>query len=137
MPLFRISLTPSRRAAVRFISHVRRSFQKALAEEKYKRGLTQSAIAKEIGVHRSVINRELTGRSDITVGRIGELAWAMGRMPFFELPENPMQLGMMPIKAASVNIAQSPTMPLATEANQSIIDEWKKQAQATPLPVAA
>ena len=82
---FQITISPSRRAAARFVTSVRRTIQKAYAEEQ-KNGLTQTAIAAAIGVHRSVINRELRGRKDITVGRVAELAWAMGRKPFFEMP---------------------------------------------------
>jgi DNA-binding XRE family transcriptional regulator len=86
MTSFQISVSPSRRAAGRFITMVRRAIQKALAEEKKKSGLTQSDIARAIGVHRSVINRELRGQKDLTLGRVAELAWAMGRKPVFELP---------------------------------------------------
>jgi len=136
MPSFRISVSPSRRAAARFITQVRRAFQRAYAEENKKTGLTQSAIARAIGVHRSVINRELVGRKDITVGRIGELAWAMGRIPFFELPESPVEIGMMPIKSITVDISRAGPKPL-TGVNQAIIDEWKKQAQGASIPFAA
>jgi transcriptional regulator with XRE-family HTH domain len=87
MTSFQISVSPSRRAAGRYITRVRRALQKALAEERKKTGLTQSEIARKIGVHRTVISREIRGQKDITVGRIGELAWAMGRKPVFELPE--------------------------------------------------
>lgn len=84
---FRISITPSRRAAARFISQVRRELQKALVEEHADTGINQSKIARAIGVHRSVINRELKGRKDITLGRVAELAWALGREPSFSLPK--------------------------------------------------
>lgn len=87
MPSFRISVTPSRRAAARNIENVRRALLKALAEENERRGLTQSDVARTIGVHRSVVNRELRGRKDITLGRVGELAYAMGREIVFDLPE--------------------------------------------------
>jgi hypothetical protein len=136
MPSFRILVSPSRRAAARFITQVRRAFQRAYVEEKQKRGLSQSAIAREIGVHRSVINRELVGRKDITVGRIGELAWAMGRIPFFALPESPAQLGMIPIKQVSVDISRSGPM-VGAGTNQAIIDEWKKQAHQAQTPTDA
>src|SRR6266545_2797197 len=42
---------------------------------------------------RSVINRELRGKKDITLGRVAELAWAMGRIPFFDLPERKLPAG--------------------------------------------
>lgn len=85
MPSFRTTLTPPKRAAARFVVGVRRAIQKALADEGKRSGLTQSAIANSIGVHRSVINREVRGASNMTLGRVAELAWAMGLEPKFEL----------------------------------------------------
>jgi plasmid maintenance system antidote protein VapI len=85
MTSFQIGISPSRRAAGRFISRVRRALQRALVEESDSSGLNQSKVADAIGVHRSVISRELNGRQDITLGRIAELAWAMGREIEFEL----------------------------------------------------
>lgn len=79
MTSFQIGISPSRRAAGRFISRVRRALQSALIEEGERNGINQSKIADAIGVHRSVISRELNGRQDITLGRLAELAWAMGR----------------------------------------------------------
>jgi transcriptional regulator with XRE-family HTH domain len=87
MTSFQITLSPSKRAAARFVNNVRRKLQQALAEESQKSGLTQTDIANTIGVHRSVINRELRGRKDITLGRVAELASAMGRKAELELPE--------------------------------------------------
>jgi len=134
MPSFRISVSPSRRAAARFVIQVRRAFQKAFVEENKKRGLTQSAIAREIGVHRSVINRELTGRKDITAGRIGELAHAMGRVAVFGLPEASAYVGMIPIKSVTVDISR-PSAPPANSVNEAILAEWRRQAEmATPAP---
>jgi plasmid maintenance system antidote protein VapI len=85
MTSFQISVSPSRRAAARFVEGVRRAIQKALAEENQRSGITQSDIARKIGVHRSVINREIRGYKDITLGRVAELAHALGRVPHFDL----------------------------------------------------
>lgn len=90
---FQITLTPSRRAAARFVVAVRRALQKAYVEEQNSSGLTQTDIARAIGVHRSVINRELRGMKDITLGRVAELAWAMGRKISFDLPKIPASPG--------------------------------------------
>jgi|ERR1700736_3179574 len=87
MPSFQASITPSKRAAGRFVSRVRRALQKALAEEASKSGITQSDLARAIGVNRSVIHRELRGHADLTLGRIAELAWALGRRPTLELTQ--------------------------------------------------
>jgi transcriptional regulator with XRE-family HTH domain len=85
MTSFQIAISPSRRAAGRFISRVRRSLQRALVEEGEISGINQSRVADAIGVHRSVISRELNGRQDITLGRVAELAWALGREIEFDL----------------------------------------------------
>lgn len=86
MTSFRITISPTRRAAARFVSYVRRSLQQALVEEGRVRGLTQSDIARALDVHRSVINRELRGEKDITLGRVAEIAFVLGRKPQFALP---------------------------------------------------
>jgi transcriptional regulator with XRE-family HTH domain len=99
MPSFQISVSPSRRAAGRFITRVRRAIQKALAEQGQQHGLTQSDIARAIGVHRSVINRELRGQKDMTLGRVAELAWALGKTIVFQLqePEGAKQSNSLPL----------------------------------------
>ena len=91
---FQISLTPTRRAAGRFIGEVRDKLLKGLTDRNRKSGLTQSDIAKTIGVHRSVINRELRGRKDITLGRVAELATSMGFDLLFELVEPEFERGV-------------------------------------------
>jgi hypothetical protein len=78
---FQITLKSNRKAAARFIGDVRRAILKAYAEEQKASGLTQTDIARAIGVHRSVINRELKGFKDMTLGRVAELAWACNRKP--------------------------------------------------------
>jgi hypothetical protein len=108
MSSFQITITPSERAAGRFVSKVRRSIQKALAEEAHKRGLTQSDLARAIGVNRSVVCREIRGHKDLTLGRVGELAWALGRIPTFELFENPA-LANVPVTQAMM----PPLKPMA------------------------
>jgi hypothetical protein len=118
MPSFRISVTPSRRAAARYVTKVRRALQKAYAEEKRDNGLTQTAIAKAIDVHRSVINRELRGQKDITIGRVGELAWAMGRIPSFDLLQISPRMGSnLP---ASSGTAVASMRPLAVSTGPSM-----------------
>lgn len=82
---FQITISASRRAAARFVVAARRAIQKAYVEEQKANGLTQTAIARTLGVHRSVVNWELRGLKDITLGRVAELSWAMGREPVFEL----------------------------------------------------
>jgi plasmid maintenance system antidote protein VapI len=86
MSSFQIAISPKRRAAGRFIARVRRVLQAAYVEENERSGMTQSDLARAVDVHRSVISRQLNGREDMTLGRVAELAWAMGRDIVFELP---------------------------------------------------
>lgn len=79
---YQITLAPNRKAAARFIGKVRRRLQRGLAENP---NVTRSQIARELGVHRSVITRQLQGHADMSLGRAAELAWAMGYRSKFEL----------------------------------------------------
>lgn len=82
MSSFQISLTPSRRAAGRFVLDVRKRLLKAIADDPE---VCQSSIADELGVNRSVISKQLHGRQDINLGRVAEIAWALGYVPCFDL----------------------------------------------------
>jgi len=116
MPSFQISPTPSRRAAARFVNKVRRAIQKALAEEKKKGGISQSDVAREIGIHRSVISREINGYSDISLGRVAEIAHALGRVPKFELAD--------PVKLPKQNYftPSQPKVIVTTASSNSAVD---------------
>ena len=87
MTSFQLSITPRRRAAARFVAKVRQAIQKAYADSPEIR---QTDIANKLEVHRSVINRQLNGRKDMSVARVAEIAWALGYEPVFEL-EKPRQ----------------------------------------------
>jgi transcriptional regulator with XRE-family HTH domain len=137
MPSFQITIKPSKRAAGRFVYGVRRAIQKVLAEEQTKRGLTQTAIADAIGVHRSVINREIRGKKDITIGRVAELAWAMGRKAVIDFPTVTQQAGS---NAAPIQVPQPLPRAAATSAKSpneitDLLNEAMKGA-AAPVPVA-
>lgn len=86
MASFQITIPANRRAAARFVGEVHRSILQAFSQ-KSEEGLTQSEIARMLGVHRSVINRELRGGKDMTIGRVGELAWAMGKKAVLTLED--------------------------------------------------
>jgi hypothetical protein len=119
------SPSPPRLPIPRFVGSVRRALQKAFVEEQKKRGLNQSFIARLLNVHRSVINRELKGLKDMTLGRVAELAWAMGRRPRFVLddvvqdsssnyqatvpPAQPLPAsGVTPLSASPAHVYQMP-----------------------------
>ena len=84
---FQIAIAPNRRAATRFIGKVRRGLRRALAD---KPEISRSQVAESIGVHRSVITKQLNGHADMSLGRVAEIAWAMGLKP--SLTFNPIEL---------------------------------------------
>jgi transcriptional regulator with XRE-family HTH domain len=79
------------RKASRFIAHVRAELQKALIAEKAARKITQQQIASQIGVNRSVINRQLMGTENLTLRSVADLAWALGWDIAFELKKPPQR----------------------------------------------
>jgi transcriptional regulator with XRE-family HTH domain len=81
------------RKAGRFIGRVRDELLKALSEKKAKEGLTQQALATKLGVHRSLINRQLSGESNLTLRSLADLAWAMDMDLKFELQERETAVG--------------------------------------------
>jgi plasmid maintenance system antidote protein VapI len=128
MPSFRTSLTPNKRAAARFVVGVRRTLLKALADENGRSGITQTAIARALGVHRSVINRELRGSHNLTLGRVGELAWALGLEPKLTLEKSIASDG----QNTSGNMTISPHASPAPAANDvtSLNDKLNARALA-------
>ena len=108
MPSFRLSITPHKAAGAQFIALVRRKLQKALAEERASRNLTQADIARVLGVHRSVINRQFLGVENLTLGRVGELAYALRREPEFFLREPEV------IEGANYPMPPAPSPPVFT-----------------------
>lgn len=125
---FQISLTPTARAAAYFIGEVRDKLVKGLVDRNRANGLTQSDIAKEIGVHRSVISRELRGRKDITLGRVAQLAEAMGFIIDFNLVEPAAERGVnAAVSAKSTNSAKG--MPASFS-----VGGWPAEIKVQRLP---
>jgi hypothetical protein len=113
---------------------VRRAILKALEEEGRKSGLKQTDIACAIGVHRSVINRELRGKKDLTLGRVAELAWAMGRIPFFDLPERKLPAGSNLPQPTTTHVPAANVTPTITaSSNFDPSMAYLKMTRATPV----
>jgi transcriptional regulator with XRE-family HTH domain len=71
--------------------------------------MTQAQIARSIGVNRSVINRELRGERDMTLGRVAEIAFALGRRA--KLVLEPIEQGV------GINISHQEFRPPAPPLN--------------------
>ena len=96
MRSFRVSITPRRRAAGRFVGQVRRSLQRALAENP---DINQAGIARALEVDRSVITKQLHGERDVSLSRVGELAWALGLEPELVLHKPRIEPGSNQVRA--------------------------------------
>lgn len=78
MASLRTLVSPNRRAAARLIGQTRRRLQQGLVA---RPNLKRTKIADALGVHRSVITKHFNGTQDMTLGRVAELAWALGYEP--------------------------------------------------------
>lgn len=123
MPSYQIAIEPHRRAAARFVVHVRRALQKAFVEEQKARGLSQAEIARLLNVNRSVINRELKGFKDITLGRVAELAWAMGRKAAFSVE--------LPVPSVGTNVPETLPRPAPRALNAPIAPSGSPSSSTT------
>ncbi len=116
---FRISVRPSRRAAIRLVSDVREQLTIALEEAKAG-GRTQADVARELDVNRSVIHRFVSGSRDMMVGTLAEVAWALDRE--VTITVGPAQAG---IKAHDIAAEAAPATTLISPK-----DEARKYAYA-------
>jgi transcriptional regulator with XRE-family HTH domain len=75
---YRMPVSDKQRRVGRAIQRAQRELAKAMAEEG-RHGVTQQAIAEKLGIGRSVVNRRVTGRANLTLRSMAELAWALDR----------------------------------------------------------
>ncbi len=101
MTSFQFDVGSRARKAGRFIGRVRSELLKALSDKKAKDGLTQQALATKLGVHRSLVNRQLSGESNLTLRSLADLAWAMDMELNFELRERAEAFGQNESTATS------------------------------------
>jgi ribosome-binding protein aMBF1 (putative translation factor) len=84
MTFFRFDIQGRSRKAARLMGRVRRELLKAVTEERQE-GLTQQELAQRLEQHRSIVNRQLSGESEITLRGLADLAWALDREITIEL----------------------------------------------------
>ena len=122
MTSFQLAVTPHRRAAARFVAKVRRRIQKAYADAPE---ITQAQIAKELGVHRAVINRQLRGTKDMTLGRVAELAYVLGYEAEFDLSREADAVGTnTPATAKKATPFKVQSMP---STGSTELKNWEKK----------
>ncbi len=129
MTSFQISVSPHRRAAARFVSSVHRSLLRAFEGTPE---VSQTSIADTLGVHRSVISRQIRGQKDISIGRAAEIAFAMGYEATFDLIKAEQAAGS---NAPATVIGGNPFTNTSVSSSASVISEVKHGSgmwRATP-----
>lgn len=89
MNSFELEVDEKSRVGSEFMARVVNEIRRAVATEKASRRLTQQAIAEKIGTSRAVINRQIQGLENLSARRIGEILWAIGWEPHFEVRKIP------------------------------------------------
>lgn len=101
MTSFQFDIGSRARNAGRFIGRVRDELLKALSERKKDGKLSQQELATKLEVHRSLINRQLSGESNLTLRSLADLAWAMDMEISFELRKPVAEAGQnQPVQQA-------------------------------------
>ena len=93
MTSFHFDIGGRARNAGRFIGRVRGELLRALSERKSEGGLSQEALARKLDTERSLINRQLSGESNLTLRSLADLAWAMDLEISFELKKPAAEAG--------------------------------------------
>jgi len=107
-------VSPRRRAAAKFIGQVRRRLLEALDD---RPNLKRTSIADALEVHRSVITKHLSGTQDMSLGRVAELAWALGYKPELLL------LDLERDSRSNLSIATCPAFEFSTTLSTFLTDE--------------
>jgi transcriptional regulator with XRE-family HTH domain len=90
---FHFDIGARARNAGRFIGRVRGELLRALSERKSDGGLSQEALARKLDTERALINRQLSGESNLTLRSLADLAWAMDLEISFELKKPAAEAG--------------------------------------------
>jgi transcriptional regulator with XRE-family HTH domain len=123
---FLFDIGKRRRKAGRFIGQVRRELVKAFTEEQQARDLTRDELARELGVHKSVITRRLNGSANLTLRVVAEMADALGRDVRFSLEK----------QVQHRNLHVQDQDPETNDAGAEVVDIWGPPATRVSRPGA-
>jgi transcriptional regulator with XRE-family HTH domain len=104
---FHFDIGSRARHAGRFIGRVKGELLRALAEKKAKAGFPQQSLAEKLGIERSLINRQLSGETNLSLRSLADLAWAMDMEISFELKKPMARAGQnQPMTTSTVQHGQ-------------------------------
>lgn len=78
MPSSRQAPDPRRLMFLKLSSLIEAQLREAYARKHEKEGLSQSEIARILGVDRSAIHNRLSGKTNMTIETIADMVWALG-----------------------------------------------------------
>jgi transcriptional regulator with XRE-family HTH domain len=104
---FHFDIGERARHAGRFIGRVRGELLRALSERKSESGFSQEALARKLDIKRSLINRQFSGETNLTLRSLADLAWAMDLDISFELKKPVAKAGQnQPMTTSTVRHGQ-------------------------------
>ena len=107
MTYFHFDIGERARHAGRFIGRVRSELLRALSERKSEIGFSQQGLAQKLDTERSLINRQLSGETNLTLRSLADLAWAMDMEISFELKKPHPEAGQnQPMTTSTVGHGQ-------------------------------
>ena len=107
MTSFQFDISSRARNAGRFIGRVRDELLKALSDRRADGKLTQQELARKLDVHRSLVNRQLSGEANLTLRSLADLAWAMDMEISFELKKPTTQAGQNePVATSTISYGE-------------------------------
>lgn len=77
MPSFRTKVSARRAVYLALSAQVERQLREAYARKFETGQATQSSIADRLGIDRSAVHRRLTGRTNMTLETLADMAWAL------------------------------------------------------------
>ena len=72
---YQLKISPKAMKSARFISRLQKAIQRALAES----GMSQQDVATKLEIDRSVVNKRLNGKANLTARSIAEFAYAFDK----------------------------------------------------------
>jgi transcriptional regulator with XRE-family HTH domain len=89
--------------------------QKQIQEALIESGMTQHAVAEKIGVDRSVINRRLKGKANLTARSVAEFAYALDKEVLTTFFDKPMILhANIPVTTSKLDPSTNERLPQVT-----------------------
>lgn len=108
--------------AARFISRLQSVIQRSFVES----GLTQQEVAERLGVDRSVINRRLKGKANLTARSIADFAFVLDKDIVFDLVDTDQKTSFNWTRSEADGNSFIKRQKLTSKANASVTLGEKK-----------